>query len=583
MKSKIIYFLFFFFPVLLMSAQEGGIKGTVLSSDDGMPLPGATVLISGTSISTTTDLDGVFTFLKVNSNATIVVSYVGYASQSILVNNQKVFKISLQTDDNKLNEVVVTGYSKQKKGDITGAVAVVDVKDLMRQPEPNPIKALQGRVAGVKISSDGSPSGGNTKVVIRGVGTLNNTDPLYVIDGMPTKSGMHELNPNDIESIQVLKDASSASIYGSRASNGVIIITTKKGKAGKMRINFSSYTSFSDYSRKQEVLDANQFGKALWQANINDGLNPNNNNLRYQFDWSVANNKPQLNKVLVPEYLDANQTIKSANTNWYDEISQTGIANSYDLAVSNASEKGNYVFSLGYYGNKGVVKTTDFERISARMNSSYKYFDDKLVIGENFSFNRTNEVTDPGVLDPALRALPIIPVHTVDGKGWGGPVGGMNDRQNPVRLLEYNKDNKYDYLRLFGNAYADLELIKNLHIKTSFGIDYGFFKKRSLQRSYQSGYLQNNQTSVTMEQSVNDKWTWTNTANYSLKFGKSNLNFMAGTEMYKEVFDNINLRKNDFLIETPDYMYPDAGTGESFTGGTSSSYSLLFLFWKSRL
>ncbi len=195
-----------------------------------------------------------------------------------------------------------------------------------------------------------------------------------------------ELNPNDIENIQVLKDASSASIYGSRASNGVIIITTKKGKAGKMRINFSTYTSISDYATKLEVMNANQFGQALWQANINDGLDPNNNNLRYQFDWSVNNNKPQLNKVLVPEYLDSNQTLKSSNTDWYDEISQTGIANSYDLSVSNASDKGSYVFSLGYYGNEGVVKTTDFQRISARMNGSYKYFDGKLVIGENFQF-----------------------------------------------------------------------------------------------------------------------------------------------------------------------------------------------------
>lgn len=563
-----------------MSAQEGGIKGTVISSDDGMPLPGATVLILGTKISTNTDFDGNFSFQKISPDATIVVSFMGFSSQSVLIKNQKTVAITLQVDDNKLNEVVVTGYSKQKKSDITGAVAVVDMKNLMKQPEPNPIKALQGRIPGVKVSSDGSPSGGNTKVVIRGVGTLNNTDPLYVIDGMPTKSGMHELNPNDIETIQVLKDASSASIYGSRASNGVIIITTKKGKAGKMRINFNTYTSFSDYSRKLNVLNSSQFGQALWQANVNDGLNPNNNNLRYQFDWSVVNNKPQLNKVLVPEYLDTNQTLKSANTNWYDEVSQTGIANSYDLSVSNASDKGNYVFSLGYYGNQGVVKTTDFERITARMNGSYKYFDGKLVIGENFSFNRTNEVTDPGVLDPALRALPIIPVRTVDGKGWGGPVGGMNDRQNPVRLLEYNKNNKYDYLRLFGNMYADLELVKNLHIKTSFGIDYGFFKKRSLQRSYQSGYLQNNQTSVSIDQSVSDKWTWTNTAIYNLNIGKSNLNLMAGTEMYKETFDNIGLRKNDFLIQTPDYMYPDAGTGESFTSGTSTAYSLLSYFGK---
>ncbi|MFC3335195.1 SusC/RagA family TonB-linked outer membrane protein [Flavobacterium palustre] len=580
MKCKLIYFLCFLFAVSAMQAQETGIKGTVISSDDGMPLPGATVLISGTKTSTNTDFDGNFSFQKINADATIVISFVGYASQSIAVKNQKVITITLQVDDNKLNEVVVTGYSKQKKSDITGAVAVVDMKDLMKQPEPNPIKALQGRIAGVKVSSDGSPSGGNTKVVIRGVGTLNNTDPLYVIDGMPTKSGMHELNPNDIETIQVLKDASSASIYGSRASNGVIIITTKKGKAGKMRINFGAYTAFSDYSRKLNVLNANQFGQALWQANVNDGLNPNNNNLRYQFDWSVVNNKPQLNNVLVPEYSDANQTLKSANTNWYDEIAQTGIANSYDLSVSNASDKGSYVFSLGYYGNQGVVKTTNFERITARMNSSYNYFDGKLVIGENFSFNRTNEVTDPGVLDPALRALPIIPVRTVDGKGWGGPVGGMNDRQNPVRLLEYNKDNKYDYLRLFGNMYADLELVKNLHIKTSFGIDYGFFKKRSLQRSYQSGYLQNDQTSVSIDQSISDKWTWTNTAIYSLNFGKNNLNLMAGTEMYRETFDNTGLRKNDFLIETPDYMYPDAGTGESFTSGTSTAYSLLSYFGK---
>jgi len=580
MKNKIIYLLLFFLPMLSMTAQVKEIKGTVVSADDGLPLPGATIVVSGTNKSTSTDYDGIFTFSDIEPNATIVVSFVGYLPRTISINGQKEVKITLQVVDNKLNEVVVTGYSKQKKADITGAVSVVNVKDLMKQPEPNPIKALQGRIAGVKVSSDGSPSGANTKVVIRGVGTLNNTDPLYVIDGMPTKSGMHELNPNDIESIQVLKDASSASIYGSRASNGVIIITTKKGKEGKMRINFNTYTSISDYSRRLSVLNANQFGQALWQANVNDGIDPNSNNLRYQFDWSVVNNKPQLNKVLVPEYLDAEQTMKSSNTDWYDEISQSGIASSYDLAVSNGSDKGNYLFSLGYYGNEGIVKTTDFNRISARMNSSYKYFDGKLVIGENFTFNRTNEVTDPGVLDPALRALPIIPVHTVDGKGWGGPVGGMNDRQNPVRLLEYNKDNKYNYLRLFGNAYADLEVIKNLHIKTSFGMDYGSYNKRSLQRSYQSGYLKNDETSVTIDQSVSDKWTWTNTALYTLKAGKSNLNLMAGTEMYKDVFDNTTLRKNDFLIETPDYMYPDAGTGESFTSGTSTLYSLQSFFGK---
>ncbi|MES2484436.1 MAG: TonB-dependent receptor, partial [Bacteroidota bacterium] len=280
------------------------------------------------------------------------------------------------------------------------------------------------------------------------------------------------------------------------------------------------------------------------------------------------------------EYLDAAHTLKSANTDWYDQIARTGIAQSYDLSMSNGSDKGSYLFSLNYYNNDGIVKTTEFKRVTARMNSSYKYFGGRLTVGENFTFARTNEVTDPGVLDPALRALPIIPVHTVDGIGWGGPVGGMNDRQNPVRLLEYNKDNGYKYLRLFGNAYADFEVIKNLHVKTSFGIDYGYYNKRSLQRSYISGYLHNDQTSVTIDQSVSDKWTWTNTALYNFEIGKSHVNLLAGTEMYKDLFDNTTLRKNDFIVETPDYMYPDAGTGESFTSGTSTQYKLLSYFGK---
>ena len=342
---------------------------------------------------------------------------------------------------------------------------------------------MQGRIAGVNITTDGSPSGGNTKILIRGVGTLNNTDPLYVIDGVPTKSGMHELNSNDIESIQVLKDAASASIYGSRAANGVIIITTKKGKKGKMRIDLNYYTAYSEYANKTKVLNAKQFGQVLWQANINDGINPNLNNLSYTFDWGVQNGIPTLYNMYVPEYLDAAKTIKSTNTNWYNEISRTGQANSVDVEVSNSSEKGSYFFSTAYYNNDGIVKFTNFKRLSARINTSYNFFDGKLKIGENFTINRTGEVSDPGVIDPALRALPIIPVHTVDGIGWGGPVGGMNDRQNPVRLLEYNKDNAYKYLRLFGNVYAELQPVKNLNIKSSFGVDYSNYYKRNLQRN----------------------------------------------------------------------------------------------------
>lgn len=578
MKCKIILFLCLLFPVLAATAQGIEVKGTVVSVEDNMPLPGASVLVEGTTISASTDLDGNFLLTNVSPGTNLVITYIGFKPQTIAA--QETVNILLVPDNKELETVVVTGYSSQKKADITGAVAVVDMDEANKQKQPNALQSLQGRIPGVRVTTDGSPSGSNTGIVIRGVGTLNNTAPLLVIDGVPTKSGMHELNPNDIETIQVLKDAASASIYGSRSSNGVIIITTKKGKNGRMRITFDHYTAFSGYARRLKVLNAEQYGQALWQANVNDGIDPNNNNLSYQFDWSAVNGRPTLNKVLVPEYLDAAHTLKSANTDWYDEIARTGVAQNYDFSVSNGTDKGSYLFSLSYYNNEGIVKTTEFKRVTARMNSSYKYFDGKLTVGENFTFARTNEVTDPGVLDPALRALPIIPVRTADGNGWGGPVGGMNDRQNPVRLLEYNKDNGYKYLRLFGNAYADLEIIKNLHVKTSFGIDYGYYNKRSLQRSYTSGYLHNDQTSVTIDQSVSDKWTWTNTALYNFDLGKSHVNLLAGTEMYQDSFDNTTLRKNDFIVETPDYMYPDAGTGESFTSGTSTQYKLLSYFGK---
>lgn len=565
-------------PFSFALAQEV-VKGKVISTNK-KPLQGVTVTVSETGTTTTTDKNGEFEIKNTEKGNTLIFSLTDYEGTELKVNNPEINITLTSIKEKSIDEVVMIGYTRQKKADITGAISVVDMKDINKQTEPNLVKSMQGRIAGVNITTDGSPSGGNTKILIRGVGTLNNTDPLYVIDGVPTKSGMHELNSNDIESIQVLKDAASASIYGSRAANGVIIITTKKGKKGKMRIDLNYYTAYSEYANKTKVLNAKQFGQVLWQANINDGINPNLNNLSYIFDWGVQNSIPTLYNMYVPEYLDAAKIIKSTNTNWYNEISRTGQANSVDVEVSNSSEKGSYFFSTAYYNNDGIVKFTNFKRLSARINTSYNFFDGKLKIGENFTINRTGEVSDPGVLDPALRALPIIPVHTVDGIGWGGPVGGMNDRQNPVRLLEYNKDNAYKYLRLFGNVYAELQPIKNLNIKSSFGVDYSNFYKRNLQRSYVSGYLQNTKNAVNIDQSTNDKWTWSNTAQFIAKAGNHNFDILGGVEMYQDTFDNTWLRKEGFVIENPDYMYPGAGTGEAYNGGSSTRYSLISYFGK---
>ena len=247
----------------------------------GETIIGATIMEKGTSNGTITDFDGNFK-ISVKQGAMLVVSYIGFNNQELPA--AQGMKITLMEDALNLQEVVVTGYTTQRKADLTGAVSVVSVDELQKQNENNPIKALQGRVPGMNISADGTPSGAAT-VRIRGIGTLNNNDPLYIVDGVPTKSGMHELNGNDIESIQVLNDAASASIYGSRAANGVIIITTKKGKDGKVKIDFDASIAASFYANQLKVLNAEQWGQAFWQANVNDGLDPNNNNLGYHFDW----------------------------------------------------------------------------------------------------------------------------------------------------------------------------------------------------------------------------------------------------------------------------------------------------------
>ena len=277
---------------------QSEITGTVVDVT-GEPIIGATVMEKGTSNGTITDFDGNFK-LKVEPGTILVFSYVGFEKQEVAA--APGMQVTMKDNTAELNEVVVTGYQTQRKADLTGAISVVNTSELAKQNENNPIKAMQGRVPGMNISADGNPSGAAT-VRIRGNGTLNNNDPLYIIDGVPTKAGMHELNGNDIESIQVLKDAASASIYGSRAANGVIIITTKKGKDGKVRVDFDASIAASMYARRMKVLNAEQWGQAFWQARVNDHLDPNNNNLGYRFDWGYdQNGHPQLNNIITVSY-----------------------------------------------------------------------------------------------------------------------------------------------------------------------------------------------------------------------------------------------------------------------------------------
>ena len=562
----------------IMYAQE--IAGNVTDAT-GEPVIGATVMEKGTSNGTVTDFDGNFK-LKVAAGKTLVFSYIGYQTQELPAAHG--MKVVMQDDAFSLNEVVVTGYTTQRKADLTGAVSVVSVAELSKQNENNPIKAMQGRVPGMNISADGSPSGAAT-VRIRGIGTLNNNDPLYIIDGVPTKSGMHELNGNDIESIQVLKDAASASIYGSRAANGVIIITTKKGKEGKIKIDFDASLSIQTYAHKMEVLNAKEFGQVMWQGFVNDGLDPNQNGLGYNYDWSYnAQGTPILNGITMNKYLDPAGTTPAADTDWFKETTRTGLIQQYNVSLSSGSEKSSSFFSVGYYGNKGIIKQSDFNRISARINTEYKLLKikdlDVITVGEHFTLNRTSEVAAPGgFLENVLQFNPSLPVRTINGD-YAGPVGGYPDRENPLARLDRNADNRYTYWRLFGDAYIDINPIKDFHIRSSFGLDYAQKEQRIFQYPITEGTVANPINGVEGKQEHWTKWMWNAIATYNLEKGKHRGDAMVGIEINREDDKWFSGKKYDYAILNPDYMWPEAGVGEAEAFGNGGGFTLVSFFGK---
>ena len=578
MKPQNVILAFFLMLCFTTFAQaQVTATGVVVDAATGEPIIGASILEEGTTNGTITDFDGNFS-LSVGKDAMVVISYVGYKTQQLFPKAD--MKISLAEDSEVLEEVVVTGYTTQRKADLTGAVSAISAADLEKQQENNPMKALQGKVPGMNITADGSPSGAAT-VRIRGIGTLNDNDPLYIIDGVPTKSGMHELNPNDIESIQVLKDAASASIYGSRAANGVIIITTKRGAEGKIRVDLDASVAAQTYVNKMNVLNATEFGRVMWQGYVNDRENPNTNALGYHYDWGYdAQGNPVLNSMSMNKYLDEAGTVPAANTNWFDETTRTGVIQNYNVSVSHGGQKGSSFFSLGYYQNNGVIKTSDFNRFSARINSDYKILKDYVTIGENFTMNRTSEVAAPGgFLQNVLQFNPSLPIYTTEGE-FAGPVGGYPDRENPVARLERNKDNRYTYWRIFGNAYININPIKGLNIRTTAGIDYAQKKQRIFTYPITEGTMANDKNAVEAKQEHWLKWMWNAIITYNLEIGKHRADFLLGTELNREIDEYFSGYKEDYLLLNTNYMWPDAGVGQAQAYGSGGGYSLISFFGK---
>jgi TonB-linked SusC/RagA family outer membrane protein len=564
------------------TAQKKTVTG-VVSETGGETLPGVSVSVKGTTAGTITDAGGEYS-IAAESNSVLVFSYMGKKPVETVVGNRNIISIVMEEDTHLLEEVVVQiGYMTQKKADLTGALAMAGAEDLKQNPTANAMKALQGKLPGVLITSNGNPAE-DVGIQIRGITSMRASDPLIVVDGQPVNINFRDINSLDIESIQVLKDAASASIYGSRAASGVILIETRKAKrGGGVSIDYDSYFGFSRLTNKPQMLNTNEYGQAIWQATVNDGDDPTTAIRIYNYDWSRdAAGIPVLHSVAPVEWLNSAQTMPSADTDWWDEMMQTGFNITQQVTVSSGTEKSRTMFSLNYYDNQGTLIESFFRRYSARMNSDYDLIKDRLKFGETFTvshlkFNGRSDVYN------AIIMPSIVPVHTTDG-GWGGTAMsmGMDDYNNPIRGLTMEKDNPDYFLKTLGSVYMDLAILKNLHLKTQFGVDYSNYYYRQTDHTWEEGGGRSDIISgVNTYQNHTVNYTWTNTLIYNLASRKHSLDILLGQEVYHFANEGFRSYRSDVYLESKDYAYLNATTGNTrIQEGWGDESALLSYFGK---
>ncbi|MFC4094910.1 SusC/RagA family TonB-linked outer membrane protein [Euzebyella saccharophila] len=591
MKLKLLLLFIVFVPIGL--SAQGQITGTVTSSNDGSPLPGTSVIIKGTTTGTTTDFDGNYSLNNVDSDATLVFSYIGFTTMEINVNGQSLINIALQEDAQQLEEVVLTGYSTERKVDLTGAVTVVDIAPIEGQSlsSGNAMQALQGRVGGLFIEKSGDPTGLSSRILIRGLTTLGNNDPLYIIDGVPTKRQevFASLNPATIESIQVLKDASASSIYGSRAANGVIVVSTKGGLKGE-RISVSINSNLSVQSeRKQryDMLSSQQRGEALWRASVNDGADPNAGYGEiYNFDWNNDFNNPMLNSIAIQPFVGGDTNVPSGNTDWQDELYETGYVFNNEVTVSVGTEKSSLLINLGYLENTGMLKYTGYDRYTGKINGNTSLFNDRLKFGVNTQISTSNETlvaSDVGgapTTGLSITLAPTIPVYDANGE-FAGPLGaGYSDRNNPLLMQYLNRWDNAIKNNFFGNVYAELTILENLKFRSSLGIDFSDFKRKNIEPKVFNGFITRSNNRLILDTNKLRTLTFSNTLNYNVTFGKHKIGALLGIESIREDFDTILAQADDFAVEQESYFVLSAATGARTNNGISTQYSLSSQFGK---
>ena len=549
MKRSILLLLLTTVLSLGAFAQTTTVSGVITSSEDGEPLIGATVKVKGTTVGTTTDIDGNYT-IKVDANGTLQFSYMGYEGVDRQVKGQSTINVVMDPQQDLLDEVVVVGYGTVKKSDLTGSVASVNADKLNKTPAASLSNALQGQVAGVTVNSLTGRPGAGAEVRIRGVGTVNGSSPIYVVDGV-IADDINFLSPNDIEHIEVLKDASATAIYGARGANGVIIVTTKTGSLSQpTHITFNGYIGFQQRWKKLDVMNAKDYADTYVAINGNasakkyyaeNGLNGWLNlyqSLRSSDFYPTVYN-PETN----PTGFDYSQV----NTDWQDEVFRTGLIQNYHLAIDGGSDKATYSLSGSWFGQEGIIIGSDYQRFTGRLNTTFQAFP-WLKVGENVTFMSSvaknayesgdnSESAGANIISAAFAMAPWDPTHypagyvNRNGEDMGGRISAgsaYKNVTNPFSMVEYSNP-KSTNERFVGNFFLDLTPIKHFVLHSSFSFDYRITRDKSFSEQYVvSSYDKRDKNFLSSSISRAAYWNNDNILTYSNDFGKNSITAMAG-------------------------------------------------------
>ncbi|NJO02700.1 MAG: SusC/RagA family TonB-linked outer membrane protein [Bacteroidia bacterium] len=537
-------------------AQEVTVSGTV-SDQAGTPLPGVNIVVEGSNLGTTTGVDGSFTITAPSADAALIFTYVGYKTQRIAVANQTSLNVQLEENVDQLADLVVVGYGVQEKGDVTGAISSVEGRDIQNIPVPGTSQALQGRVAGVQVVRNGGAPGERGRIRIRGTGTINDADPLVVIDGFPTSAAaIDDVNPNDIESIEVLKDASASAIYGTRAANGVIIITTKRGNFNqKTRFSLNAYTGISNAINTVDVLDASTLATLKREAYTNSGRD-------------------------IPAIWDDPQ-YQVQRSDWQDELLGRGITQNIDFSLRGGGQSSSYAISGGYYNEEGMIKNAYYERFSLRINSDHQV-NKRLKIGESIQLTRTEgnflntTSAQTGVYWSAIRFHPGLPVIDEDGNYGSSQVSGeFGDINNPIFTVD-NEDDEQRSNRLLATLYAEVEIIEGLKFRANFGLDGTIADRDEFQIIVDEQIRANSRNTLNRRYDENYSLLMEYFLTYDKLFGdKHALNVVAGYTAQKFQGEYFATQRRDFSDESPDRRFLDAGSTITGSNGNRTEDGLV--------